>query len=329
MLKILYAIQGTGNGHLTRALDIIPALQKLGEVDLLVSGCQVDLALPYPIRFRLRGVSFIFGKSGGVDLYRTFSQLNSRSFYKEVRQLPVSEYDLVISDFEPVSAWACTLAKKHCVGLSNQVAVLNPHVPKPQETDLVGKLILRNYAPTAAQYGFHFARFHHTIYTPIIRKQIRELAVSDQGHYTVYLPAHDDLKIVNRLSQLKQVEWQVFSKHNQQPFRLGNVWVRPVQQEAFLASMASATGVLCAAGFGTPSEVLFLKKKLLVVPMKNQFEQVCNAAVLQHMGVPTLKNIKKKHLPAMYEWVSAGQPVAVDYPDETEALVQRIVRENT
>ena len=61
-MRILYAIQGTGNGHLTRALDIIPALQQRGELDILVSGSQVDIPLPYPVKYRLKGMGFIFGK---------------------------------------------------------------------------------------------------------------------------------------------------------------------------------------------------------------------------------------------------------------------------
>ncbi|GHA78415.1 glycosyltransferase family protein [Pontibacter akesuensis] len=328
-MKILYAIQGTGNGHLTRALDVIPALQQRGELDILVSGCQVDLSLPYPVKYRLNGLSFIFGKRGGVDLMRTLAQLNSRSFYKETRQLPVRDYDLVITDFEPVSAWACAVARKHCVGLSNQVAVLHAKVPKPKETDPMGKLILKNYSPTTAQYGFHFSRFDDTIFTPIIRQQVRALEVSNQGHYTVYLPAHDDHKILNKLTNFKSIEWQVFSKHNKEPFRHENVSIQPIQNEAFLKSMASSAGVLCAAGFGTASEALYLQKKLLVVPMKNQFEQVCNAAVLQHMGIATVKNLKKKHFSIIYDWMEDSAPIKVDYPDETDAIVQRIVRENT
>ena len=243
-------------------------------------------------------------------------------------QLPVTMYDLVVSDFEPVSAWACLLAKKHCVGLSNQAAVLHESVPKPKEVDLVGTWVLRNYAPTAARYGFHFARFDDTLFTPIIRRQVRELPVSNQGHYTVYLPAYDDHKIISKLARFRDVEWQVFSKHNCRPFRHGNVSIQPIQTNAFLQSMASSEGVLCAAGFGTPSEALYLGKKLLVVPMKNQFEQVCNAAALAHMGVTTIKSLKKKHLPTIESWFSQAPPVTVDYPDETDAIVQRIVREN-
>ncbi|HXU28204.1 MAG TPA: glycosyl transferase, partial [Bacteroidia bacterium] len=77
-MKILYAIQGTGNGHLSRAMEIIPAFMKRGDVDILLSGIQVDLTLPFPVKYRLNGLSFIFGKSGGVDFFRTYAKLNSR-----------------------------------------------------------------------------------------------------------------------------------------------------------------------------------------------------------------------------------------------------------
>jgi hypothetical protein len=73
-MKILYAIQGTGNGHLSRAVDIIPCLSKHGQVDILVSGIQSDLDLPFPITYRYRGLSFIFGKSGGVNLWKTLAK---------------------------------------------------------------------------------------------------------------------------------------------------------------------------------------------------------------------------------------------------------------
>ena len=70
-MRILYAIQGTGNGHLSRAMDIIPCLMKHAEVHILVSGIQGDLVLPYQLSYKMRGLSFIFGKSGGVDIWKT------------------------------------------------------------------------------------------------------------------------------------------------------------------------------------------------------------------------------------------------------------------
>ncbi len=111
-MKILYAIQGTGNGHLSRARDIIPILQRKGELDILVSGIQADVDLPYPVKYRFKGLSFIFGKKGGIDLFKTYQKSNLKQLYKEITSLPVEDYDLVINDFEPVSAWACRMKKK-------------------------------------------------------------------------------------------------------------------------------------------------------------------------------------------------------------------------
>lgn len=63
-MKILYAIQGTGNGHLSRAGDIIPILQQKGELDILVSGTEADIQIPYPVKYKFKGLSFVFGKKG-------------------------------------------------------------------------------------------------------------------------------------------------------------------------------------------------------------------------------------------------------------------------
>ena len=61
-MKILYAVQATGNGHLSRAMEIIPHLKKLGKTDILVSGIQSDIELPFDVKYKFKGLSFIFGK---------------------------------------------------------------------------------------------------------------------------------------------------------------------------------------------------------------------------------------------------------------------------
>ena len=219
-MKILYAIQGTGNGHLSRARDIIPILQKKGvALDILVSGTQADINLPYPITYQLKGLSFIFGKKGGVDVWKTYFKAKTMRLHKEITNLPVEHYDLIINDFEPVSAWACKLKKIPCISLSHQSAVLAPNAPKPKKKDALGKLILKKYAPTTKQYGFHFKAYEDAIFTPVIRQDIRLTNCTAGNHYTVYLPSYDDEKILNILSKIKDVTWDVFSKHNKNNYK--------------------------------------------------------------------------------------------------------------
>lgn len=324
-MKILYAIQGTGNGHLSRAMDVVPCLQQRAEVDVLVSGIQADLTLPFPVKYRMHGLSFIFGKSGGVDLWRTFMSSTVRRLIQEINSLPIADYDLVINDFEPISAWACHIKDKPCIGLSHQAAALDPQAPKPKDTDVMGKLIMRNYAPASINYGFHFKSYSPRIFTPVIRQQVRQLDVRDDGHYTVYLPAYDDARLIKHLMRFGDIRWQVFSKHNKTAFESRNVRVQPISNEAFIHSMASSSGVLCGAGFETPAEALFLKKKLLVIPMKNQYEQHLNAAALEQLGVPVVKNLKAKHDVAIAAWLNSKSTVEVDYPDCTQAIIDRLL----
>jgi len=324
-MKILYAIQGTGNGHITRAMETVPILERKGEVDVLVSGISSDLELPFPVKYKYNGLSFIFGKSGGVDMWHTYLKMNSLRLLREIKTLPIGQYDLVISDFEPVSAWAAVLAKKPSVGLSNQVATLHPLAPKPKSSDFIGRMVLEHYAPTMFNYGYHFKALDKNIYTPLIRKQVRELSTSNNNHYTVYLPSYDDEKIVKNLKRFKNVEWQVFSKHNKKKFTQKNIFVQPLNNELFLKSMASSAGVLCNAGFGTASEALYLDKKLLVIPMKTQYEQHCNAAMLKSLSVTVVKKLKKKHAEKIETWLDEKRSVKVNYPDITEQIIDTII----
>jgi uncharacterized protein (TIGR00661 family) len=321
-VKILYAIQGTGNGHIARAEDVVPVLQKYGELDLFVSGAQADIKLPYPVKHKSKGLSFYFGKSGGIDLQKTIGKNSAKGVYKEIKNFPVEDYDLVVNDFEPISAWGCRRKQVPCVGLSHQSALLCNKCPQPKNFDLVGEWILKNYAPVESWVGFHFERFDKNIFTPVIRSRVRNAKITDEGHYTVYLPAYDDKKLVQLFLKMKSVRWQVFSKHAKKPYHVNKVSVYPVSNDHFTSSMAASTGVLCGAGFETPAEALFLGKKLLVVPMKRQHEQHYNAAALKEMGVPVLKKVKKKQIKKIEEWIDQNNRIEVDYQDITEDAVK-------
>ena len=60
-MKVLYAIQGTGNGHISRANEIIPILERRVNLDILVSGKNSTLKLNYQVKYNFDGISFAFG----------------------------------------------------------------------------------------------------------------------------------------------------------------------------------------------------------------------------------------------------------------------------
>jgi uncharacterized protein (TIGR00661 family) len=322
-MNILYAIQGTGNGHLSRAVDIIPELQKFGKLDLFVSGAQAEVVLPYPVKYKSKGLSFYFGKQGGINFLKTFQNNSSKDVIKEIKNFPVDKYDLVINDFEPITAWACRKKEVPIIGLGHQVALLSKKSPRPKFVDPFGEWMLKNYAPVKKYVGFHFDEYDKNIFTPVVRTAIREAAAKDFGHYTIYLPAYDDKKLVQLLLKISKVRWHIFSKHTKKPYHVGRISVYPVSGHDFIESVVTASGVLCGAGFETPAEVLHLNKKLMVVPMKSQYEQHCNAAALKKLGVPVLKKVKKKSIKKIEQWLEEAKPLNISFKDVAGKAVER------
>ena len=326
-MRILYAIQGTGNGHLARATEIVPILKSMADADVLVSGTQADLSVPFGIDYQFSGLSFIVGQNGGVDIWQTAKKMQIMQFFKDIRNLQVNQYDLVISDFEPVSAWACRLHNKECVGLSHQNAVLHPSAPKPEFKEWVGKLILKHYAPANYKYGFNFKSFSPHIFPPVIRHDIRNAESTSKPHYTVYLPAYSDQQIQDVLSSIPGIEWQVFSKHSKARYTVGNIHFQPVSLNEFTESFLSCTGLLSTAGFEGPAEAIYLGKKLCVIPMTKQYEQYCNAAFLKSMGIKVLNSFSKS-VSELAEWVSNGGALQINYPDLTHEILENILNKH-
>ena len=323
-MKILYAIQGTGNGHISRAREIVPLLQQYGELDLLVSGTEAEVSLSQPLKYRFHGVSFVFGTNGGVDKWATFKIMNLWQFWKDMRSLPLKQYDLIINDFEPVSAWACKLKKIPSVSLSHQCTFVSPKTPRPAKWNY-GDWFLKYYSPTTHHIGFHFEKYDDFIHTPVIRSEIRNLQTTNLGHYTVYLPAYDDKILVNYLSRVAGVQWQIFSKRQKTPYQSENVHIFPVNNEAFNTSLASCGGLLTGGGFEGPAEALFLQKKVLMIPMKGQYEQQCNALAASQLGVPVVEAIDENFLSHLNKWINDPTKIQVNFPDETAQIVHDMV----
>ena len=58
----------------------------------------------------------------------------------------------------------------------------------------------------------------------------------------------------------------------------------PIDNQNFANSLIHCHGIITGAGFETPAESLFLGKKMILVPIKGQYEQLCNAQSLKKFG---------------------------------------------
>ena len=130
---------------------------------------------------------------------------------------------------------------------------------------------------------------------------------------------------MNHFKKIKSVKWKIFSKHSKKTYSEENIEIYPISQQKWIESFASATGALLGAGFEAPSEALFLGKKLLVVPMTNQYEQQCNAAALHELGVKVCHKIDHHFGDLLKNWLKNISPIKFAYTDHTEKIIENLV----
>lgn len=312
-MKIFYAVQATGNGHISRAVQLLPYLQRYGKVDLFLSGANAQLQNELPVRFRSKGLSLFYNTSGGLQYNRIASQLNPVRLWKEVRELPVEKYDVVINDFESITAMACRYKKIPSVNLGHQAAFQSDLVPRPDQQEIFGEWILKNYAKASQYIGLHFKKYDDFIFEPVIKREILQANPRNNGHITVYLSAYSDQTLLPVLQQLPAFRFEVFSKQVSRQEEHKNVKLIPVNQRLFNESLINSFGVITGAGFETPAEVLHLAKKLMVVPIQGQYEQRCNAAALEELEIPVVKKIDSSFPTIFLQWIGTEQPVSLQY----------------
>ncbi|MFY7900925.1 MAG: glycosyltransferase family protein [Chitinophagaceae bacterium] len=324
-MKILYAVQATGNGHIARATQLMPYLQQYGSVDVFLSGSNSHLATQdLHVKYRSKGVSLFYGNRGGLDYYKMFKAFSLPSIIKEAKQLPVHKYDVVINDFESITSLACKFHKKQSIQFGHQASFLSKNTPRPLKRDIIGEWILKNYATATHQVGLHFQSYDSFIFSPIIKKNILQANITDEGHITVYLSHFSDEVVVNALRSCTDFKFHIFSKKVTSITRIANCILFPIQQEAFNKSIISAHGVITGAGFETPAEVLYLGKKLLCIPIAGQYEQLCNAAALEAFRVPIIQTIYPQFTQSIYRWLAALPPKPLTIQYSTEAIVAKV-----
>jgi uncharacterized protein (TIGR00661 family) len=281
--------------------------------------------LDFPVKYQSKGLTFIYNQKGRISLLKTLLKNNLLRLLKEIIQLPVHQYDLVINDFECVSAWSCKLKGKTCLAMGHQAAFLKKTTPRPKRQSWLGEFILKYYAPSNKAIGFHFDKYSANTFTPVIRKEIREMDPVTGEHFTVYLPAYGLEEQIKWLSQFTNTHWELFSKEVQTPQQIGKILARPIHAQAFAESLRTCQGILTSAGFESPAEALYLGKKLLVIPIAGQYEQLCNAAALQRMGVPVAQTLNSRSCRLIGRWIYSENKVAKAFPYILPQIIENLL----
>jgi uncharacterized protein (TIGR00661 family) len=324
-MKIFYAVQATGNGHISRAMELLPYLRTYGQVDFFLSGANSQLKADIPVRYRSKGLTLFYNNGGGLNYPKIIRSLNPLRAWNEVKELPVEKYDVVINDFECITSLACAYKKIPSVNFGHQASFQSVLTPRPARKDMMGEFILKYFARATACMGLHFERYDDFIFTPVIKKEILQAKPTTKNHITVYLSSYCDETVFKYLKEIKDFHFHVFSKQVINTVSSENVTFMPVNNRLFTESMITSSGVITGAGFETPAEALHLQKKLMVIPIRGQYEQLCNAAALERLSVKVLHKIDASFAAEFYNWIESDSQKIIRYNNIAPELVGNLL----
>jgi uncharacterized protein (TIGR00661 family) len=322
-MKILYGVQGTGNGHISRARKMAAHFHARGaDVTYLVSGREraqlFDMECFGDFEHR-RGLTMI-QRGGAVQYWRTLRQTRALRCIGDVRALDVGGYELVISDFEPITAWAARRAGKTCIGIGHQYAFARG-IPQCGNT-IASDLVMRWFAPVTVPVGLHWHHFDTDVLPPIIDTGLRR-EPNARPHILVYLPFERQRAVTALLQCFPRYRFLQYAPELSNG-AAGNVGLRRTCLEGFRADLRGAQAVICNAGFELVSECLHMGIPALVKAVSGQMEQRSNALALRRLGWGSvMRELGETDLRRWLDGVRAH--ATVRYPDVAAALVDWIL----
>ena len=318
-MRILYGVQATGQGHISRARAMSKALAVYPDLEVtwLFSGRRKEKLFDMD-RFgdyeHRGGLTFVT-EGGTVKYWKTLLSNNYLAFLQDVLSLSLKDFDLIVTDYEPVTAWAGIIKKRPVVGIGHQYA-FGEKTPKRGCTFLQ-RSVMSRFAPVARQIGLHWHPFDKKTLPPIL--DLTDHESCHVGKYIlVYLPFEDQSVVTRWLNGFKNNEFVQYSAdlpNDQQ----GNVTRRTASFERFKSDLAGSSGVICNSGFELISECLQWRKPVLTRPLARQMEQLSNAAALEQLNYATVMEDLDPNIAS--RWLS-NLPVApsIRFPDVSRSL---------
>jgi uncharacterized protein (TIGR00661 family) len=322
-MHILYGIATTGNGHISRSKIIINALKKRGHsIDVILSGREeknlfdIDELKPYQIK---KGFTFSNNK-GRISYIKTVLKSNLLEFLNDVKSVK-NVYDLVITDFDPISAYAAKKYNIPCMGIGHQYSFYED-IPMTNKMRFSSMFFPKIYAPVNFSIPFHFHHFNQPILPPfidpILHNRIDKEKIGDD--VLVYLPwenLNDMIAILEKVSRNFIVYTDVKDIKE-----IENITLKPFSNKNFKYDLLRCRCLITNAGFQLTSEALFLGKPILCKPQKGQPEQEHNAKILDDLGYATVS--QEINAATIKDWLHSSNNIKIDFSNPIDVIVDII-----
>jgi uncharacterized protein (TIGR00661 family) len=321
-MKILFGVQATGNGHISRSREVIRHLKAAGHsVQVILSGrdssllWDMEVFKPY---ISYSGLTFSV-RRGRIQYLKSLSQLHLFRFFSDIRNFNARGYDLVITDFEPITARIAISSGLPSIGIGHQYA-FSYKIPIDGFNPL-SWLIMRTFAPARFAIGLHWHHFKQPILPPIVPETVPVGNGIDRKKVLVYLPFEELTDVRSLMGPFNNYQFFIYHQHSR-PGDEGHLKMRGYSREGFLRDLSECCAVIANAGFELSSEAISLGKKILVKPLAGQMEQLSNARAIAELKLGRV--MKKLERNAVRDFLADPPAEPVGYPNVARMIADWI-----
>jgi uncharacterized protein (TIGR00661 family) len=300
-MRILYGVNGEGMGHATRSQVVVESLLERHEVHVVASGAAFGyLSQVLPDVEEILGAKFVM-EDGEIRRWATVRQNLSdaaegapRSIRRWIEMTRAWQPDVVVTDFEPLSATYARVARAPLIAVDNinmldrcrhDAEILDGH----RDDYAIARAVTRSMVPNAVRYIVTtffrppLAKNQTTLVQPILRNAIVAAEPAEGEHLVVYSSGEETAMAALRASGLP---CRVYGMRGgpAEGTTDGNLEFKPRSNEGFVEDLRTARGVVAGGGFSLMSEAVYLGKPMLAMPLFGQFEQTMNSRYLEREG---------------------------------------------
>jgi len=355
-MRIMFAVQGDGRGHMTQAIAAAQTLEYQGhEIVAVTVGINPCRTVPefFARAFgeRLRPIAspgFSFQSGKGVAALATLRQtVSGLKRYRESLEIieatiERTQPDLIINFLEPLMG-IFNLLRAHpipVISVGHQFMLGHPEFVRCNKFSFQ-QWTMRRYVGLSGARSTKLALSFYPaapiperriiVCPPLLRAEVFDLPedltgqfllayVLNQGYTEDILrwhAAHPDVEL-HCFCEKPKVEpvWRYDS----------TLSFHKLDGAKFLRMMAASRGVACTAGFESLNEASWLGKALLVVPVANHVEQYLNALDAEKAGLavaatrfdltPLLHDRKAANLDSYRSWVRRAGSILLSVIEE-------------
>jgi uncharacterized protein (TIGR00661 family) len=296
--RIIYAACGEGMGHAIRTSVVLEHLKKDNEVVVFASGRAFEfLAEKFDDVYKIYGFNTVYENNAVND---------KKTFIKAMKTLPrdvkdnirllyniANEFkpDLIISDFEFYSNILSKIIRVPMISIDNMHVITHCKIDVPRKYSrdkLKAEGVVRSFIMRPQKYiitSYFYPEIKNkdkvSIFPPILREEILNLKPTKGDHVLVYQTSTSNKNLIEILKKINE-NFIVYGFEMEKKDK--NLIFRKFNEDQFFSDLGSCKAVLANGGFTLISESIYLKKPVLSIPVKGQFEQILNAIYLERLG---------------------------------------------